>query len=161
MNFSTLTPIFDVLPFLEECNQAIFNENIYNFKYPNNISNQNWDSQKMIDEIKRLNNTFLKSLIHKANLYLIYERKPNGHWVPKYIGHSLSRLMRNRITAHLIFKNRRTGSAVYQKNKANIITGNETGVALIKVEPEVMRKAVEDYIIKANYGLLEYNNYRN
>ncbi len=161
MNFSTITPDFDILPFLVECNQAIFNENIYNFMYPNNISNQNWGSLETTNEIKRLNNNFLKSLIHRANLYLIYERRPNEDWVPKYIGHSLSKLMRNRITAHLIFKNRHTGSGVYQKNKANIIAGNETGVALIKVEPEVMRKAVEDYIIKENYDLLEYNNHYN
>jgi hypothetical protein len=75
-----------------------------------------------------------------------------------YVGMSKSSELRSRLTAHLISKNRRTGS-VLQKVKKRVDGGWEVSISAIRVEPEELRTYIESKLIGRNRESLEWNTH--
>ena len=99
------------------CKKALFAEkkNFHQVKYPEDCLQQRWPVKK----IGRLNSTFLNSLTRRGNVYVILTREPNDNeWNPKYVGQSVSTLLRKRMRHHLIKKSSQTGSKLCEVKAA-------------------------------------------
>ena len=144
-----------LVEFAESCAKALFNEVPHKFIFPAGCSIQHWP----ICEIKLLNEKFLRTLRHRANLYALSVR-PLGegkNWSPVYVGERKSAWLRDRITQHLIAKDRRTGSML-EAVKTAVAAGQEIGVSFIRVEPESLRLFVEEIIIVKHKNELSWNS---
>ncbi len=142
--------------FAELCAQALFAEVPHQFIFPVGCSLQHWS----VGEIKTLNEIFLKTLKHRANVYVLSVRPSGGNqnWSPVYVGQRKSAGLRERITQHLITKNHRTGSML-EAVKTAVAAGQEIGVSFIKVEPESLRLFVEETIIAKHKKELPWNTH--
>ena len=100
-----------LIRFVEEIEQQLLSSTPYHFQYPNEVEKDGvWDKD-FIYEIEKLNEQFLSSLTHNANLYMIYTRNSvTSEWKPRYLGERKSIGIRGRIRSHLITKNEKTGS---------------------------------------------------
>lgn len=141
--------------FASDCASALLAGVQHEFKYPASCSLTNWPSP----EIKSTNETFLKSLRGRGNVYAIYVRGPKQReWVPVYVGQRKSASLRERISHHLIKKNEATGSMLAAVQTA-VAAGEEIGLSFIKVEPESLRLFVEESIIASNKIQLHWNTH--
>lgn len=75
---------------------------------------------------------------------------------PVYIGHSSSKLSRQRITNHFVKKNPRTGSQL-ERIKVVLLEGRKVGFSFLKIEPDYMRKPLEEWLILRNREKLIWN----
>ncbi|WP_194777140.1 hypothetical protein [Pararhodonellum marinum] len=76
--------------------------------------------------------------------------------IPVYIGHSTSKLSRQRITNHFIKKDPRTGSQL-ERIKVAVMEGKQVGLSFLKIEPDYMRKPLEEWMISRNREKLIWN----
>ncbi|MEX2512350.1 MAG: hypothetical protein WD398_05550 [Cyclobacteriaceae bacterium] len=79
-----------------------------------------------------------------------------SHPIPIYVGHSSSKLARQRITNHFIKKDPRTGSQL-EKIITAVIDGNKVGLTFLKIEPDYMRKPMEEWLISKHREKLDWN----
>jgi hypothetical protein len=130
--------------FANECAEALFANVQYRCLFPNGITVQNWPAA----EIKKLNEEFLASLRHRANLYCIFVRAPgpDSPWKPFYVGERKSTGLRERVTQHFIEKHHKTGSML-EAIKTAVASGQEIGFSFVKVQPDSLRLFVEETII--------------
>lgn len=144
----------DFVKFAKDCELALFDGEKYVFKFPQNCSSNNW----LEDEIKKENETFLKQLKGKANIYSIFIRDADSEqeWMCKYVGQRKSEQLRDRITQHFISKGKKTGSKLNEIKKA-VDEKQEIAVSFIKIHPESLRLFVEGMIIEENITKLEWN----
>ena len=152
----TLSGPSDLAEFAETCAHALFAEVPHKFTFPVGCNLQHWP----VGEIKTSNETFLKTLRHRANVYALSIR-PSGEnqkWSPVYVGERKSTGLRDRITQHLITKDHRTGSML-EAVKTAVAAGQEIGVSFIKVEPESLRLFVEETIIAKHKSDLPWNTH--
>lgn len=140
--------------FAEECAKVLLAGVQHQFTYPKGCTLHDWP----IDSIKRANESFLKSLRGRANVYAIFVRRTDEHWLPVYVGERKSIGLRDRLTQHLISKNHRTGSML-EAVKTAVSAGEEIGVSLIKVQPESLRLYVEETIISMHKERLPWNTH--
>lgn len=140
--------------FAKHCAKKLLAGVQHPFNYPAGCSPQNWP----VGEIKRANDSFLKSLRGRANVYALYVRRLNEPWLPVYVGQSKNIGLRDRLTQHLISKDHRTGSML-EAVKTAVSMGEEIGVSLIKVEPESLRLYVEETIISMHKKELSWNTH--
>lgn len=141
--------------FIEKCEKTLLNGPMYTFQFPENYSG----CSESIKKIYSLNENFLSSLRGKGNVYAIFIREASSlSWQKKYVGQSKSHLFRGRVREHLIKKDYRTGS-VLAKIMNEISLKKEVGVAFIRVEPEALRRAVEEVIIIKHKPELEWNKH--
>lgn len=75
---------------------------------------------------------------------------------PVYIGHSSASLSRQRLINHFIKKDPRTGSQL-DKVKQAVSEGNQIGLSFLRIEPEYMRKPLEEWLIARNSEKLVWN----
>lgn len=140
----------DFSDFVKTCRSALIVKSPTPFKYPAEVSGSNATTdrwEKEADRIKELNSDLLGSLRHCANLYAIYKKnKGSDEWDPVYVGHSQSKGMRSRLTAHLVKKDKRTGAMVEKAAEA-IRNGAEIAVSFILVAPEELRLVAENKIL--------------
>lgn len=152
----TLSGPSGLAEFAETCAQALFADVPHQFIFPVGCNLQHWP----VGEIKASNETFLKTLRHRANVYALSVR-PSGekqNWSPVYVGERKSAGLRDRITQHLITKDHRTGSML-EAVKTAVAAGQEIGVSFIKVEPESLRLFVEETIIAKHKNELPWNTH--
>lgn len=140
--------------FVEDCAEGLLAGVQHQFIYPTGCTLHNWP----VDGIKRANEPFLKSLRGRANVYALFVRRPDGPWLPMYVGERKSIGLRDRLTQHLISKDHRTGSML-EAVKAAVSAGEEIGVSLIKVQPESLRLYVEETIISMHKERLPWNTH--
>ncbi len=142
--------------FAESCAQALFSGQPHKFVFPDGCTLKHWP----VEEIKAANETFLKTLRHRANLYALFVRPSGacGTWSAVYVGERKSAGLRDRITQHVIDKDRRTGSML-ENVKAAVAAGQEVGVSLINVQPESLRLFVEETIIAKHKNELPWNTH--
>lgn len=142
--------------FAESCAQALFSEVPHQFIFTVGCNLQYWP----VDEIKAANETFLRTLRHRANVYALSVRSSgdNENWSTVYVGERKSSGLRERITQHLITKDHRTGSMLEAVRTA-VAAGQEIGVSFIKVEPESLRLFVEEAIIAKHKNKLRWNTH--
>lgn len=152
----TLSGPSGLAEFTESCAQALFAEVPHQFIFPVGCNLQHWP----VGEIKTSNETFLKTLRHRANVYALSVRPSgeNQNWSPVYVGERKSAGLRDRITQHLITKDHRTGSML-EAVKTAVAAGQEVGVSFIKVEPESLRLFVEETIIAKHKNVLPWNTH--
>jgi hypothetical protein len=152
----TLSGPSGLAEFAESCAQTLFAELPHQFIFPVGCSLQHWP----VDEIKTSNETFLKTLRHRANVYALSVRSSGGNqnWSPVYVGERKSAGLRDRITQHMITKDHRTGSML-EAVKTAVAAGQEIGVSFIKVEPESLRLFVEETIIVKHKNELPWNTH--
>lgn len=99
----------------------------------------------------------LSVLKNSGNVYSIYLKdKGASSWKPVYVGQRKKSYLRQCITEHLITKSKRTGS-VLEPIKAEVTAGNSVAFSYIKVEPESMRRYVEEVILSKNKNFLLWN----
>lgn len=143
--------------FAETCANALLAGEKYPFIFPTECTLQHWP----VPEIKAANEQFLKSLIHRANVYALFVR-PSGrgeNWRAVYVGERKSAGLRGRITEHMIDKDDRTGSML-EAVKTAVGANQEIGIAVIKVLPESLRLFVEETIIAKYRDELPWNTHR-
>jgi hypothetical protein len=75
-----------------------------------------------------------------------------------YVGESKSISLRDRITAHVIDKETRTGSTLSFVKDA-VSARQQIGISFIKVQPESLRLFVEEKIISKNKEKLPWNTH--
>jgi len=152
----TLSGPSGLAEFAKSCAQALFAEVPHQFIFPAGCNLQHWP----VGEIKSSNETFLKTLRHRANVYALSVRPSgeNQNWRPVYVGERKSAGLRDRITQHLITKDHRTGSML-EAVKTAVAAGQEIGVSFIKVEPESLRLFVEETIIAKHKNELPWNTH--
>lgn len=148
--FPNVKCTLDFSDFVKDCRDALIVTNPIPFLYPPELSGRSASIEGWAKEnkrIKKLNSNPLESLIHNANLYAIY-KKENGstEWDPVYVGHSQSKGMRSRLTAHIIKKDKRTGAMVEKAVEA-VRNGAEIAVSFTLVEPEELRLLAENRIL--------------
>lgn len=142
--------------FAELCAQQLFNIEPHQFVFPAICSPHNWP----VNEIKRANEEFLKSLRHRANVYALSVRTTGSDekWQVVYVGERKSIGLRDRITQHLIIKSDQTGSMLAEVKNA-VSEQQDIGVSLIKVFPESLRLFVEEAIIAKHKSDLPWNTH--
>ena len=75
---------------------------------------------------------------------------------PIYIGHSSSSLAKQRLTNHFIKKDPRTGSQL-ERVKLAVLDDKQIGISFLKIEPDYMRKPLEEWLILRNREKLIWN----
>jgi hypothetical protein len=102
------------------------------------------------------NKSILDGIAGKAIVYCIWVAETPNSFSPKYIGHAGKTVSRQRIRNHLSIKNPKTGAKL---NNVKIELGkrNSIGITYLKVEPDYMRKSLEDWLISNHSNLLEWN----
>lgn len=156
MDTPTLTGPSGMAEFAESCAQALFAEVPHRFVFPAGCNLQHWPA----GEIRYSNEAFLKTLRHRANVYVL-SVCPSGesqNWSPVYVGERKSAGLRDRITQHLITRDHRTGSML-EAVKTAVAARQEIGVSFIKVEPESLRLFVEETIIANHKSKLPWNTH--
>lgn len=139
----------DLQPFVAECRSRLIVADPLPFSYPATLvgtsTTATWSAS--VARIKELNEHILGSLRNKANLYAIYTRRDSRQpWVPVYVGHSKSKEMRSRITAHMIKKDDGTGAQLEQVMAA-VRSGRSLAVSFLLIKPDSLRLVVEDCIL--------------
>ncbi len=140
---------YDLKPFVEECRSRLIFADPLPFRYPPTLVGEfttaTWSAS--VPRIKELNEHILGSLRNNANLYAIYTRRdPRQPWAHVYVGHSKSKEMRTRITAHMIKKDAGTGAQLEQVMAA-VRSGYSLAVSFLLVKPDSLRLVVEDCIL--------------
>lgn len=156
MQTPTLTGPSGLSEFAESCAQALFSDVQHQFNFPDGCTPQFWP----IEEIKSANDTFLKTLRNRANVYALFirTRRKAERWQPVYVGERKSVGLRERITQHLIAKDSRTGSMLEVVKKA-VADEYDIGLSFIKVQPESLRLFVEEAIIAKHKNELPWNTH--
>jgi hypothetical protein len=163
MVIPSIPTFLDTQAFSSSCEAILIVNKPIEFKYPKKLHGsadcqRNWASCE--DEIKKENNEVLKSLRNSANLYSLYsQEKSSNEWLLQYVGHSKKKDMRQRITAHLIKKNKNTGAQLEQIQKA-VAKGCKIGVSFALVVPESMRLVAEELILNNKNLQLAWNTHR-
>jgi hypothetical protein len=75
---------------------------------------------------------------------------------PFYVGHSSASLSRQRLINHFVKKDPRTGSQL-ERVKQAVSEGKQIGVSFLKIEPDYMRKPLEEWLILRNREKLIWN----
>ena len=141
--------------FSEECEKSLLSGVIYQFKYPDGTSLSNWSAE----EIKKNNKQFLDNLRNRGNVYALWVRESEQEeWVAVYVGQRKSKNLRERLTQHLLKKNKKTGSMLASVKTA-VGAGKQIGVSFIKVHPESLRLFVEETIIARRKADLPWNTH--
>jgi hypothetical protein len=141
--------------FAGECAGALLAGVQHKFTYPTGCSLTNWPNA----EIKAVNESFLRTLRGRGNVYAIYLRNSiQNEWIPVYVGQRKSSNLRERISHHLLCKHEKTGSMLAAVQTA-VAAGNEIGLSFIKVHPESLRLYVEETIIASNKTSLPWNTH--
>jgi len=109
MNIKVI-PNIELNEYIETCQTELFSGDPIVFKYPKellgkSIADAIWN--ELADEIKNLNSTILNSLRNNANIYAIYVFE-SEEWSVRYVGQRKSKDIRERITQHLIKKDKNT-----------------------------------------------------
>jgi hypothetical protein len=78
------------------------------------------------------------------------------HLKPIYIGHSSAILAKQRLTNHFIKKHVRTGAQLERIQEA-VLEGKKIGISFLKIEPDYMRKPLEEWLILRNREKLTWN----
>ena len=86
--------------FAERCEKVLLSTEPIPFVFPESCSSDHWPD----DEIKKLNENLLSTLIHRANVYAVFVRESqvDSQWVNMYVGQCKSKLFRQRVTEHLV-----------------------------------------------------------
>ena len=75
---------------------------------------------------------------------------------PVYVGHSSASLSRQRLTNHFVKKHKKTGAQLEKVEKA-VIDGCQIGLSFLRIEPDYMRKPLEEWLISMNSDKLVWN----
>jgi hypothetical protein len=75
---------------------------------------------------------------------------------PIYVGHSSASYSKQRFTNHFIKKHEKTGAQLEKLIKA-VSEGKRIGVSFLKIEPDYMRKPLEEWLILRNREKLIWN----
>ena len=141
--------------FVETCALSLFATVHDEFIFPIGCSHQNWP----VEAIMLANETFLKTLRRRANVYAIFIC-PSGTelWKPVYVGERKSLCLRQRMTQHLIKKGVKT-SSMLEKVKTAVVADQRIGLSFIKIEPEPLRLFVEETILDNYKDKLIWNTH--
>lgn len=148
-------------PLILRCETSLLDGELIQFKYPENLmgkifSDKEWEDS--IQVIKNLNKETLSVLRNNANVYAIFVKEENGQWESTYVGERKASGIRERMTQHLITKDKATGSKLY--NIKNCVSkGMSIGLRFIKVEPESLRLFIEEMLISRNKSKLKWNKH--
>lgn len=103
-----------------------------------------------------LNTSEVISLVQNAPI--VYCIWISDGLLPKtvYVGHSSASLSRQRLINHFIRKDPRTGSQL-ERVKQAFSNAMLIGVSFLKIEPDYMRKPLEEWLISRNSERLVWN----
>lgn len=103
-------------------------------------------------EVKNIE--LLDAYSRKGGVYLISIIE-SSVWKPIYLGQTKSTYSRQRLRNHLFKKDKRTGSVLERIKELPLST--KVSISFIQIEPEILRHAVEEYLIKQKTEILSWN----
>jgi hypothetical protein len=134
----------------QNANDELFNQkNIKVIKY----------SEYKHETFDKNNKPLLENISNKPIIYCIWTGSSIDDFSPKYVGCAASKYSRGRIRAHLAFKSEKTSSQL-KAIKNEIEKEKIIGLSVIIIEPEYMRKSLEEWLIVNNFKKLEWNKGR-
>ncbi|MFD2200190.1 hypothetical protein [Shivajiella indica] len=75
---------------------------------------------------------------------------------PIYVEHSSASLSRQRLFNHFVDKHVKTGAKL-EKVKEALLNGKRIGISFLRIEPDYMRKPLEEWLISRNSDKLVWN----
>lgn len=134
----------DLEKFLKECEKRLLSDdNKQEVRYPS-VCVPLWDSER----INEVNETLLSELKHSANVYAIFTaEKGSKEYALKYIGQTISKLAKTRLTNHLIKKHSKTGAKL-SKVIDHVQSGGKIKISWISITPESLRHYIEEELIE-------------
>lgn len=103
-----------------------------------------------------LNGSEVISLVQKAPIVYCIWISNGLQPKPVYIGHSSASFSKQRLINHFIKKDPRTGSQL-ERVKQAVSGALQIGVSFLRIEPDYMRKPLEDWLITRNRDKLIWN----
>lgn len=76
--------------------------------------------------------------------------------MPVYVGHSSSSYSKQRLTNHFLKKHEKTGAQLEKVEKA-VNNGYHIGLSFLRIDPDYMRKPLEEWLISRNSEKLVWN----
>ena len=146
----------ELAAFAATCETALLNGVKHAVAYPVAANSANWPA----DEIKSKNEALFAKLRNAGNVYALFEADAPEHspWVLRYVGERKSDGLRQRLTEHLIKKNAKTGSKLFEIQES-VSGGKRIAISFIKVAPEALRLYVEETIIAKHKAALPWNTH--
>jgi hypothetical protein len=102
------------------------------------------------------NSSLLAEITRQSIVYCIWFGETIENLVPKYVGHVSSKISKQRMIAHFSRKNKATGSQL-EKVKIAVESDHFLGLTFVVIEPDYMRKAIEDWLIDKYSEQLVWN----
>jgi len=103
-----------------------------------------------------LNGSEVISLVQKAPIVYCIWISNGLRPKPVYIGHSSASISKQRLINHFIKKDPRTGSQLERVKRA-VSGALQIGVSFFRIEPDYMRKPLEEWLISRNSDKLVWN----
>lgn len=109
-----------------------------------------------VNEICQLNEELLTEITNCAGVYAIWGTptiSTNAEWELKYIGQTMAEASKQRIKAHLIWRNKETKSGRYTGSmfdnvRALVRRRKDVALSFVEVDPEALRHFVESRLIR-------------
>lgn len=102
------------------------------------------------------NKTLLTEIASNSIIYCLWLGKHKSSMSPIYIGHAHKNISRQRMRAHLTKKNKATGAQL-ENVKDSLSKHAVIAVSYLIIEPQYMRKALEEWLIDKHSALLHWN----
>jgi len=94
--------------------------------------------------------------VHKIPIVYCIWISDGSEPVPVYVGHSSASLSRRRLINHFVDKHDKTGAQLKKVQEA-VSDGKQIGISFLKIDPDYMRKPLEEWLISRNSGKLVWN----
>jgi hypothetical protein len=102
------------------------------------------------------NKALLNKITANSIVYCLWLGNQESTIAPIYIGHAHRNISRQRMRAHLTKKNKATGAQL-EKIKIALERRQVIALSFLKIEPQYMRKALEEWLIEKHSASLSWN----
>jgi hypothetical protein len=142
---------FDPLKELVSSAKKILKESMQLVRYPDEITVDNWKS--LYKEIDKSNCELLDSVNKKSGVYAILALNHKKRITLKYIGQTASEYSKQRIRAHLVWRNKitRTGKftgSKFDEVQAAVVNRSKVYISFVEINPDTLRHYVEESLLK-------------
>lgn len=141
----------DPLKQLVKSARVSLTENMRLVSYPEGLTMANWRSN--YKKIDKLNSDLLKAIQDKSGVYAILTFDHRRNIILRYIGKTFSKYSRQRIRAHLIWRNKITKSGKFTGSKFDevqetVSKNKSVYIAFVEIKPATLRHYVEGILLE-------------
>lgn len=142
---------FDPLKELVSSAKKILKESMQLVSYPDEITVDNWKS--LYKDIDKSNCALLDSVNKKSGVYAILTLNHKNRITLKYIGQTASEYSKQRIRAHLVWRNKITTTGKFTGSKFNevqaaVVNRRKVYISFVEIKPDALRHYVEESLLK-------------